>query len=150
VNGTGYISENGPHPLPSDSQTASGDVLGPIFSATLNVRKYNPLDEIVILAHAQVDQSWQQQPGKVLPKLPPQAHVVNARTNPDWHHESAGKVIQGRLDWYTTMTLTIVIGDYMDSVGKQVGHQVGTIELFNCFGHTTGETKGGIARSVAK
>jgi len=76
--------------------------------------------------------------------------VVNARASPDWQHESAGKVIQGRLDWYTTMPLTIVIGDYMDSVGKQAGRHVETIELFNHIGHTTGETKGGIARSVAK
>jgi len=147
VNGTGYFSENGPHPLPSDSQTGSGDVLGPVFSATLDVSKYNPHDEIVVLARARVDQSWQQQPSKILPQLPPQAHVVNARTNSDWHHESAGKVIQGRLDWYTTIPLTIVIGDYMDSVGKQAGRQVGTIDLSNRFGHTTGETKGGIAPS---
>jgi hypothetical protein len=33
--------------------------------------------------------------------------MVNARTNPDWHHASEGKVIQGQLDWYTTILTEI-------------------------------------------
>lgn len=150
--GTGYFSKEGPHPPPTESQTSTSTtdpVIGPVFSATLDVSSFSIHDEIVVLAKARVDQSWLLQPAdaETKPKLPPQAHVVNARTNPDWHHESAGKVIQGRLDWYTTIPLTIVIGDFTDSVGKQSGRQVGTIELSNRFGHSTGETKGGIAPS---
>lgn len=141
-NGTGFFSKNGPSPLRTDSQ--GGLTWGPVFRATLDVSAYKPHEQIVVLARARVDQAWQQQPGKIKPKLAPQAHVVNARTNPEWHHESAGKVIQGRLDWYATIPLTIVIGDYTDSVGSQAGREIGTIELSNRFGHTTGDTKGGI------
>jgi hypothetical protein len=140
-NGTGFFSKNGPSPLRTDSV---GLTRGPVFRALLDVSTYKPHEQIVVMARARVDQAWQQQSGKIKPKLAPQSHVVNARTNPDWHHESAGKVIQGRLDWYTTIPLTIVIGDYTDSVGHQAGREVGTIELSNRFGHTTGGTKGGI------
>lgn len=142
LNGTGFFSKNGPSPLRTDSQRRS--TLGPVFRATLDVSAYKPREQVVVLARARVDQSWQNQPGKIKPNLAPQAHVVNARTNPGWHHESAGKVVQGRLDWYTTIPLTIVIGDYFDSVGSQAGREVGTIELSNRFGHTTGGTTGGI------
>lgn len=164
--GTGYFSNDGPFPPPTNSQTKNGDgdddVLGPIFRATLDVSKYSIHDEIVVLARARVDQSWQQQQQQqpsspqqqqqqqMKPNVPPQAHIVNARTNPLWHHTSAGKMIQGRLDWYTTIPLTIVIGDYKDSVGQQAGgRQVGTVELSNRFGHSTGETKGGMAPSAS-
>lgn len=118
-------------------------LLPPTPKCTLNVSKYKAHGEIVVLAKARVDQSWQAPPAKRKPSVPPQAHIVNARTNPNWHHESADKVIQGRLDWYTTIPLTIVIGDYKDSVGTtRAGRQVGTVELSNRFG---GETKGGIS-----
>ena len=149
-NGTGFFSHDGPYPPPSKQTSSGQEILGPIFRATLDVSKYRPHDEIVVLARARVDQSWREQPDTIKPKLPPQSHVVNARTNPEWHHESEGKVIQGRLDWYSTIPLTIVIGDYTDSVGKQAGRQVGTIELSNRFGQTTGETKGGISPSRAR
>jgi hypothetical protein len=69
--------------------------------------QYKPHDELVMLSCAQVDRSWQKQPATAKPKLRPQAHMVNARTNPDWHHESEGKVIQGQLDWYTTILTEI-------------------------------------------
>lgn len=137
--GTGYFSSDGPFPPPTNSQTQS-TVLGPIFRATLDMSKYKAHDEIVVLAKARVDQSWQTQPANVKPSVPPQAHIVNARTNPNWHHESANRVIQGRLDWYTTIPLTIVIGDYNDSVGTRAGRQVGTVELSNRW-----PTKGGVS-----
>lgn len=144
ASGTGFFSRNGAHPPPSNTALNRG----PTFRATLDVSNYNKNDLLVVVARARLDGSWMQQPnGNVGPPMPPQAHVVNARNNPDWHHESAGKIIQGRLDWYTTIPLTIFVGDFSDSVGSQGGRDVSTIEISNRFGHTTGGTKGGMAPS---
>jgi hypothetical protein len=38
----------------------------------------------------------------------------------------------------------MVVGDYRDSVGNQAGREVGTVELSNRFGETTGGIKGGV------
>ena len=63
-----------------------------------------------MFALARLDSSWSKQPSNIKPEGPPLSHAVNVRTNPEWHHESAGKVIQGRLLWYS-IPLTLVIGD---------------------------------------
>lgn len=67
INGTGYFSRNGPYP--TESQSGSNDVLGTIFRATLDVSNYKPHDELVVLARARVDQSWQKQPANTKLKL---------------------------------------------------------------------------------
>ena len=82
---------------------------GPVFSAKIDLSEYNVGDSIAVMPYAKVDQNWKSQPETMDPEVPPQSHAVNARTNPDWHFESAGKVVQGRLDWMST-PLTIEIG----------------------------------------
>lgn len=93
---------------------------GPVFDSYMDVSDFELGEEIAIFAVARLDGSWTGQPKNVGPELPPQAHVVNARTNPNWHHESAGKVIQGRLEWYS-IPMTLVVGDNQkqDGTGKR-------------------------------
>ena len=58
-------------------------------------------ERIVVLVGARVDGSWLEQDGVVGPDVPPQSHMVQSRTNPAWYHESAGKIVAGRLDWFS-------------------------------------------------
>jgi hypothetical protein len=107
--GTGYFSKFGTSP---SSISATGESpLGPVFKATVDLSQFTIGDEVVVLVKARVDQSWVQQPDGIAPQVPPQAHFVNARTNPNWHHQSNGKVIQGRQDWYSTVPLTLIISN---------------------------------------
>jgi len=145
TSGTGFFSPRGSDPLPSLSLTHEEPTAGPLFSATLDVSGFVSGDRIAVLAGARVDSAWTKQPAANLgPDVPPQAHVVNVRTNPDWKFESAGKHIKGRLYWFS-LPVTIVIGDYDDSVGNQAGHEISTIEVSNRFGLTTGSTRGGVS-----
>jgi len=80
------------------------------FSATLELSDYNVGDEILIMAAAMVDQNWKMQPDNIGPNVPPQSHIVNARTDPTWYHENEGSVVQGRLEWFSR-PYTIVIAD---------------------------------------
>ncbi|KAL3924865.1 MAG: hypothetical protein SGILL_000788 [Bacillariaceae sp.] len=141
VNGTGYFSEAGCYPHPRDSQTHREPTIGPLFRATITLDDFKKGDKIVVVASAEVDQSWKKQPKNIAPKLPPQSHIVNARTNPGYHHQSNGKHIHGRISWYS-VPLTIIIGDFDDSVGTRDEDLVNTIELHPRFGDTT-NTKGG-------
>mmetsp|Transcript_15576 Transcript_15576/g.38852 ORF Transcript_15576/g.38852 Transcript_15576/m.38852 type:complete len:831 (+) Transcript_15576:198-2690(+) len=141
-NGTGAFSLTGSHPKPSSSMTGESTSLGPLFRASIPVTGLRPTDKIIVIASARVDSSWADQPANIAPKMPPQSHVVNARTNPDWNHESNGKRIQGRLDWFS-VPLTIVVGDFVDAVGTRDDDVVNTIELHPRLGEGSG-TKGGI------
>jgi hypothetical protein len=85
--------------------------LVPVFKAIVDLSQFAVGDEVVVLVKARVDQSWVQQPTGIAPQVPPQAHIVNARTNPGWYHQSNGKIIQGRQDWYSTIPLTLVISN---------------------------------------
>ena len=49
----------------------------------------------VAVAFATVDQDWLVQ-GAPLPAVPPQSHVINARTNPNWRKQNENFVVQGR------------------------------------------------------
>ncbi len=49
----------------------------------------------VAVAFATVDSDWAHQPNPD-PAVPPQSHVVNARTNPAWHRQNNGFLVQGR------------------------------------------------------
>jgi Zinc carboxypeptidase len=153
MNGTAAFSRAGAHPSSeqaTETRTSAGQVptMGPIFRATIDIPdSWKKLEQIVVVVAARVDQTWAEQPSNVAPKLPPQSHVVNARTNPDWHYESAGKHIQGRLNWYS-IPVTIIIGDYEDSVGTSMGNQpIETVER-NRFGIS--RTSGGVRPKAAQ
>lgn len=145
--GTGFLSETGSQPHPSVTKTDTEPSLGPLFRASLSLPKMGKGDSITVIASARVDQGWTTLPTASFgPNVPPQAHIVNARTNPDWNHESEGKFVKGRLDWFS-IPIKIVVGDYKDSVGSQAGKEISTIEVSNRFGRTTGQAQGGIAPS---
>jgi len=93
--------------------------IGPLFQASIETSSYSPGDKIAVFALARLDSSWSRQPNNIKPEGPPLSHVVNARTNPTWHHESAGKVIQGRLLWYS-IPLTLVVGDDANGSGVAI------------------------------
>ncbi|KAI2511738.1 Zinc carboxypeptidase [Fragilaria crotonensis] len=126
-----------PHPRVSNADVEP--CLGPIFSAVVDVSSLRAGETLSIIASSRVDRSWAMRPNSdVKPDVPPQSHVVNARTNPDWNFESAGKRVKGRLDWFS-IPVSIVVGDYDDNVGQnQAGREITTIEVSNRFGQTTG------------
>jgi hypothetical protein len=139
IAGSGLFAAGGPIPHPDVSNTNIEPCLGPVFRAVVDVSLLKVGDRLTVVASSIVDQSWTSRPtSNVKPDLPPQAHVVNARTNPDWHYESAGKHVKGRLDWFS-LPIDIVVGDYDNNVGQnQAGREITTIEVSNRFGQTTG------------
>jgi hypothetical protein len=141
-NGTGHFSVQGPHPTPEESRTGVAPSKGPLFRATIPIKGFKQKDKLMIMASARVDESWAQQPSNISPSMLPQSHIVNARTNPDWHYENIGKHIHGRLDWFS-VPLTIEFGDFEDSVGKQDEDDLTTVELHPRFGDMA-STKGGV------
>jgi hypothetical protein len=147
VNGTGYFSPSSSYPFAKESLTGHEPTIGPLFRATIPLDDFKQGDKIVVVASANVDQSWKKQPKNIAPKVIPQSHIVNARTDPEYHHESNGKHIQGRIDWYS-IPLTIVIGNFDDSVGTRDEDLVNTIELHPRFGDTT-NAKGGTKPKAA-
>jgi len=147
-NGTGFFSVHGSHPSPKDSLTGALPTNGPLFRGTIPLEGMKQGDKIMVLASARVDKSWKKQPSNIAPKMLPQSHIVNARTNPDYHHESNGKHIHGRIDWFA-IPLTVVIGDFDDSLGTRDEDLVNTIELHPRFGDHT-STKGGVRPKGAK
>ena len=132
TNGTGYFSPQGPHPRPPSSESTGTATLGPIFKGMIFLNYQpglKPWDKLVVIASARVDQQWATTRSNVKPNLGPQSHIVNARTNKRWHHESNGKSIRGRLNWYSA-PLTIVIGDFEEGVGTHGGGSlVKTVEM---------------------
>ena len=80
-----------------DSVPKSG---GPVFQQCIELPKTT--GQYTLTATARVDAIWGKQPHNRKgpnPDIPPQSHVVNARTNPDWHMENAGITVQGQMDW---------------------------------------------------
>lgn len=111
--GTSFFSPQGANPDPAGSLTGVEPTFGPLFRASVPLQNLNVGDRIIVLASAEVDPDWKDTPPNSLLRpvnLPPQSHVVNARTNPDYFMETDGKIIQGRLEWFS-VPLTIVIGD---------------------------------------
>jgi hypothetical protein len=83
---------------------------GPVFRGMPSIPFVLHNQELVVLASAQVDKDWADAPENVAPlNHPPQSHIVNVRTNSEWFHESAGKKIRGRLDWYSQPVKIIAI-----------------------------------------
>lgn len=148
TNGTGQFSVQGPHPTPEESRTGVAPSKGPLFRATIPIQGFKQSDKLMVIVSARVDQSWIQLPSDIAPYVNPQSHVVNARTNPDWHHESNGKHVDGRLDWFS-VPLTVVFGDFKDSVGTQDEDDLTTIELHPRFGDGS-NTKGGVKPKAAE
>ncbi|GKY96631.1 hypothetical protein MPSEU_000622700 [Mayamaea pseudoterrestris] len=74
---------------------------GTLFQGSVDLSEFTSGDSIVVLVSAQVDQGWKNVPANASPNGPPQSHVVNARTNSNWSYRSSGKVIKGRLDWFS-------------------------------------------------
>jgi hypothetical protein len=110
--GTVSFSESGVSP---SAVAAYGDSpLGPVFQATVDLTSFGSGEEIVIVAKAKVDQSWLQQPSDIAPQVLPQSHMVNARSNSSWFHQNNGKIVQGCIDWYSIIPLTLVISDTTD------------------------------------
>lgn len=147
INGTGYFSVRGSHPTPKESITGIEPTNGPLFRATIPLDGMKQGDKLIVMASAKVDQSWKKQPENIAPKVLPQSHIVNARTDPNYHHESNGKHIHGRVDWFS-FPLTIVVGDFDDSVGTRDEDLVNTIELHPRFGDST-SAKGGTKPKAA-
>lgn len=114
-----------------DTRFARDGADGQPFAGSLDISEgFQPNDKLVVLAIARVDQSWGERISDANPSLPPQSHIVNARTNSSWYHESADKIIQGRLDWFS-MPLTVVLGDF-EAMDKD--QTVDTVQLVNRFG----------------
>mmetsp|Transcript_17744 Transcript_17744/g.43779 ORF Transcript_17744/g.43779 Transcript_17744/m.43779 type:complete len:627 (+) Transcript_17744:105-1985(+) len=104
TSGTGRFSSNGASPA---SETG-GITDGPVFWGTIEIP--NGVSELIVVASARVDQDWKNAPDNAGPDVQPQSHMANVRTNPNWRHESEGKVVQGRLDW-VSQPLTVVVVD---------------------------------------
>lgn len=93
--GTGRFSKTGSSPLDYTLSTE-----GPIFRGTIQIPAGGK--DFVVVASARVDSDWTDLPGgPVGPNLFPQSHMANARNDPTWTHESAGKKLQGRLNWFS-------------------------------------------------
>jgi hypothetical protein len=120
------------------------------FSASIDISEgFQPLDKIVVIAKARVDQSWRDQGTKVAPNIPPQSHVVNARTDPSWRHESAGKVIQGRLEWIS-IPLTITIrGDSSEIETVEASNRFGRIDIPDTRGRAEPSDRAGPTKTEA-
>ena len=77
--------------------SGSGLPQDPTYQATIPIDGFSGGDIIVGFAVAKVDSSWSKAPEGIT--MTPQSHIVNARTNTSWFHESSGKVIKGRNFW---------------------------------------------------
>jgi hypothetical protein len=73
------------------------------FSATLNVSDFSVGDRLALVARALVDPEWGRPLRNAAPDLPPQSHMANVRTNPDWFFQKPenGHIVQGQLDWFS-------------------------------------------------
>lgn len=80
-----------------------------VFEGTIPLSDFSDGDAIVVLASARVDSSWANAASLVRPRLPPQSHLANVRTNPDYYYESETNIVQGRLHWFSQpLTVKVV------------------------------------------
>lgn len=97
----------------SEEDVENADTLGTsLFVACLDLQAAHG-KELFVRAVTTVDQDWATQGSgdeAPSPRIPPQSHVVNARTNPAWSEEWNGHRVQGTLDWYSPV-ITIKIDD---------------------------------------
>jgi len=76
-------------------------ISGPTYSVSIDTSDFKQGDVVAVFAVAHVDKSWEKTPLDVSHNMGPQSHLVNARRNPDWYHENAGKIVEGRLEWFS-------------------------------------------------
>lgn len=117
--GNGMFASSGPLPPAWHSFSGVGGALGPVFRGIFDLDAYELGDEILVMASVRADQSWKAPPIQYSfsPKVAPQTHLINARTNPSWSHEHSGKTINGQLDWYS-IPITVVLEDFDPSFGE--------------------------------
>ncbi|TYZ60972.1 hypothetical protein PybrP1_005327 [[Pythium] brassicae (nom. inval.)] len=101
----------------SEEDTENTDTLGTsLFVACVDLKAaYGK--QLFVRAVTTVDQDWASQgvgDEAPSPRIPPQSHVVNARTNPSWDAEWNGHRVQGSLDWYSSV-ITVEIEDAQES-----------------------------------
>ena len=74
-----------------------------VLEGTIPLSDFNNGDTIVILASARVDSSWTNAASSAVlrPQLPPQSHLANIRTNPEYYYETETNIVRGRLDWFS-------------------------------------------------
>mmetsp|Transcript_27615 Transcript_27615/g.33555 ORF Transcript_27615/g.33555 Transcript_27615/m.33555 type:complete len:784 (+) Transcript_27615:102-2453(+) len=107
-NGKTRWHNDGPNPRPSSS--ATGLSLAATYSTSLDMTSFQHGDSVAVFAFAILDEDWgNRAEGNMLEDLTPQSHIVNARTNPEWKHENAGQILQGRIHFFST-PVTLVIG----------------------------------------
>jgi len=110
----------------SSNSSSNNRTIPSLFEMSIDISNYSSGDLVAVYAMAIVDQDWAYQPNNntttkimtpvVQPKhTPSMSHVVNARTNPQWRHTSAGKIIQGRKKWFS-IPLTLEINNRYDSI----------------------------------
>ncbi|KAJ0397069.1 hypothetical protein P43SY_005300 [Pythium insidiosum] len=104
--------------LDSSAPSASASPGSGLFTACLDVA-LGGQQTLFVRARAKVDQDWQTQAtegGDVpSPRIPPQSHLVNARTNPRWNMESNGHRVKGELLWYSPVLRVLVEGPLTDA-----------------------------------
>ncbi|GLD97563.1 hypothetical protein PINS_up006253 [Pythium insidiosum] len=75
-----------------------------LFSACIDVDIAGQ-QALFVRARAKVDQDWRKQEtdgdDAPSPRIPPQSHLVNARTNANWDMESNGHRVKGKLFWHS-------------------------------------------------
>jgi hypothetical protein len=77
---------------------------------------------LTVTAVASVDKAWATQPRAPSPRLPPQSHVVNARTNPAWDKSNNGHRVRGRTQWLSDQ-VDMVKQDDAVSAQKERDHE---------------------------
>ncbi|RQM12585.1 hypothetical protein DD237_005406 [Peronospora effusa] len=93
------------------SQAAAPDTMETsLFITCLDLSNVTS-DKTYIRAVATVDQDWKNKGNgddSPSPRVPPQSHLVNARTNPDWKFEWNGHRVKSTLEW-TSPIITVDI-----------------------------------------
>ncbi|TMW63577.1 hypothetical protein Poli38472_002518 [Pythium oligandrum] len=89
--------------LPDSLQANEGTPGISLFTSCVDLRAQNS-KKFYVRAMAMVDQDWKNQGAKEdapSPHIPPQSHLVNARTNPGWKKVWNGHRVQGSVYWYS-------------------------------------------------
>lgn len=116
------VGESSPRSSGSQSESfwlENATTLEHKFRALLHLSKYVEGDRLFIIAGAKADQDWAVPPDELAygPRVHPQSHLINGRTNIHWNHKIPnGKRVQGRLDWYST-PVTIILSNHDASLG---------------------------------
>jgi hypothetical protein len=80
-----------------------------LFSANV---EFEAAGTYYVQAIATVDQDWADQgigEDAPVPKVKPQSHVVNARTNDDWLYSNNGRVVRGQTVWSSQAVKILVV-----------------------------------------